>query len=113
MGLGPVAALTTSQAQAWTQSCGGPTRLQDWRGMWGARLGHLLRAKRVRFEINCPRKGPQLRSRSVAERPRPKARGSALPDAQHLPLPGGALLGFILEGPESLGPCLPWKSWSF
>ena len=57
--------------------------------MWGARLGHPLRAKRVHCKINYPRKGAPAAaacSRSVAERPRPKAGAPALPDTHLLHL---------------------------
>lgn len=68
--------------------------------MWGARLGHPLRAKRVQCEINYPRKGAPAaaaRSRSMAERPGPKVGAPALPDAQFLRL----LLG-VSTRPHSL-----------
>lgn len=69
-----------------------------------------MRAKRVHWEINYPRKGAPAaaaRSRSMAERPRPKAEAPAPPDIQLLHF----LLRIftrpqILEGPRSLSPAL-------
>lgn len=69
-----------------------------------------MRAKRVHYEINYPRKGAPAAaasSRRMVEKPRPKAGASALPDTQLLHL---HLRIFTrpqsLEDPRSLSPDL-------
>lgn len=77
------------QAQALSQLWGAH-RLRGWGGMRGARLGHPLRAERVHWEINHPRKGAQLRLHAPGAR-----RGGPGPRLQPGP-PGTQALHLLL-----------------
>lgn len=62
--------------------------------MWGARLGHLLRAKRVRSEISCPRKGLQLRCTLQEHGREAQAQGWRFSTTEHpVPAPAHAWRG--------------------